>query len=110
MRIEKERLDYLDIAKAITIFLVLMGHTGASTSTFLYRRIIYTFHMPLFLLISGIVSGARLPPRRLRGPGLPQPSGEEGLRGAAALFPDLRGALRRRDPLSGRRAGAVAHP
>ena len=59
MRIEKERLDYLDIAKAITIFLVLMGHTGASTSTFLYRRIIYSFHMPLFLLISGIVSERR---------------------------------------------------
>ena len=59
MRIEKERLDYLDIAKAITIFLVLMGHTGASTAMFLYRRIIYTFHMPLFLLISGIVSERR---------------------------------------------------
>ena len=53
------RLDFLDIAKAIAIFLVLMGHTGASDAMYLYRRTIYTFHMPLFLMISGMVSKHR---------------------------------------------------
>ncbi|MCQ2604767.1 MAG: acyltransferase family protein [Spirochaetia bacterium] len=56
MNIKKERIDYLDIAKAFAIFLVMMGHTGSPDTMFLYRRIIYSFHMPLFFMISGIVS------------------------------------------------------
>lgn len=60
----KERNPYLDILKAITIIFVIIGHSiqygsGLEYLTyggFLYNRVfvfIYSFHMPLFMLISG---------------------------------------------------------
>lgn len=48
------RLDYLDIAKCLTIFLVIMGHCGSNLSRPFYRCVLYTFHMPLFFIVSGI--------------------------------------------------------
>ena len=60
----KQRLDYLDYAKGILIILVVMGHCisyGCGTlydsnemqySNFLYK-LIFSFHMPAFSLISG---------------------------------------------------------
>ena len=36
MSIEKKRIDYLDIAKAIAIFLVMMGHTGSPDTMFIF--------------------------------------------------------------------------
>lgn len=54
MRIENQRLEYIDIAKAIGIFLVIMGHEF-SDSVNIYRRVIYSFHMPLFFFLSGLV-------------------------------------------------------
>ena len=50
-----KRYDYLDIAKAISIFLVLIGHTTANLDTPFFRLVLYTFHMPLFFMVSGIV-------------------------------------------------------
>lgn len=52
------RVSYLDYSKAIGIFLVIWGHSGAAftrsdTANYL-TRIIYQFHMPLFFIISGI--------------------------------------------------------
>ena len=52
---QRVRRDYLDIAKAITIFIVIIGHAVGNTETPLYRCIIYTFHMPLFFIVSGVV-------------------------------------------------------
>ena len=60
----KERNPYLDILKAVTIILVIIGHaiqygSGLEYLTygaFLYNKVfifIYSFHMPLFMLISG---------------------------------------------------------
>lgn len=49
------RRDYLDIAKAITIFLVIIGHAAANLDTPTYRCVLYTFHMPLFFIVSGVV-------------------------------------------------------
>lgn len=47
----KPRLDYLDVAKGIAILLVIMGHTFTVWKV----RInwIFTFHMPLFFILSG---------------------------------------------------------
>lgn len=59
MSTQKARIDYLDIAKAVAIFLVMMGHIADSSAMFFYRRVIYSFHMPLFLIISGIVTKHR---------------------------------------------------
>lgn len=52
---KKERLDYLDFAKCIAILLVIWGHTTANRSTVAYKVVLYSFHMPLFFLVSGMV-------------------------------------------------------
>jgi acyltransferase len=49
---EKDRLHWIDIAKGIGILLVIYGHALNGNS---FRYIIYSFHMPLFFLLSGIV-------------------------------------------------------
>jgi len=53
----RKRLDYLDVAKGIAIFLVVMGHAALAFDTPYWRRAIYSFHMPLFFLVSGVVIG-----------------------------------------------------
>lgn len=50
----KARIELIDIAKAITIFLVIIGHAAGNLDTPLYRRVIYSFHMPLFFFLSGL--------------------------------------------------------
>jgi acyltransferase len=45
------RLEFLDVAKGLGIMLVLFGHILPS-STIVFK-IIYSFHMPLFFIISG---------------------------------------------------------
>ena len=47
----KARLEYLDIAKAIAIFCVVLGHT-VNPDTFT-KTVTYAFHMPLFFLVAG---------------------------------------------------------
>lgn len=56
------RQDWLDLARAIAIVLVVAGHTGRGLSaaevmqgaaTDAFDRIIYSFHIPLFFMISG---------------------------------------------------------
>lgn len=44
----RERLVSMDIAKAVTILLVVIGHSGSPFDNF-----IYLFHMPVFFCISG---------------------------------------------------------
>lgn len=43
------RIEYIDIAKGLAILSVIMGHMGWEYAD----RIIYPFHMPLFLICSG---------------------------------------------------------
>lgn len=48
----KDRIIYLDIARALTIFCVILGHiVDSSTST---KSLLYAFHMPAFFFLSGI--------------------------------------------------------
>ena len=47
----KQRLAWLDIAKAITIFLVVFGHTLRDGVA---KQIVYAFHVAAFFLLSGI--------------------------------------------------------
>lgn len=52
------RIIALDIAKAICIILVVMGHYVLDNSPAWYvlvHDVIYTFHMPLFMFVSGYV-------------------------------------------------------
>lgn len=46
---ENKRLDYMDIAKGVGIICVILGHMGNAA----LDRVIFSFHMPLFFLISG---------------------------------------------------------
>ncbi len=52
----KVRLDYLDIAKGLAIFLVVIGHVPDSFDAPFYRVVLYAFHMPLFFIVSGAVT------------------------------------------------------
>lgn len=48
--IEKQRLSWLDVAKAIAIILMVMGHTSIPQ---MMNNYIFAFHMPLFFIASG---------------------------------------------------------
>lgn len=52
----KNRIEYLDIAKAIAIFLVVVGHAALTFDKPYWRIAIYSFHMPLFFVVSGVVT------------------------------------------------------
>lgn len=54
---EKKRIDWIDIAKLIGIYLVIVGHVRHSDTgiTNFVHRAIYGFHMPLFFFLSGYV-------------------------------------------------------
>lgn len=47
----KKRVLYLDIARGISILLMIIGHVVEKG---IKRSIIFSFHMPLFIIISGI--------------------------------------------------------
>ncbi|MBI4649986.1 acyltransferase family protein [Candidatus Desantisbacteria bacterium] len=52
MEVVESRIDWIDNAKALGIFLVLLGHQDISP---LIRQWIYSFHMPLFFFLSGFL-------------------------------------------------------
>ena len=51
-----KRINWIDIAKGITIILVIIGHLNVKWFPKLDIVIneIYTFHMPLFFMLSGL--------------------------------------------------------
>ena len=51
----KERVRWIDWAKTIGMFLVILGHCHLNKSAQPITTIIYAFHMPLFFYISGIL-------------------------------------------------------
>lgn len=55
----RTRIELLDVAKAITIFLVILGHTTSNTDIIMYRRVLYAFHMPLFFFLAGMSTKPR---------------------------------------------------
>lgn len=50
---KRERIDYLDIAKGIGMLLVVIGHVDYVDASI--RNYIFSFHMPLFLFVSGML-------------------------------------------------------
>lgn len=48
------RVPYIDIAKGITIFLVIVGHAANNLDDPFYRLVLYYFHMPLFFMLTGM--------------------------------------------------------
>jgi len=55
MQINKNECNYIDIARVLGIYLVILGHFPYSDSNLFYKNFIYVFHMPLFFAISGIL-------------------------------------------------------
>ena len=53
----RKRLTYLDMAKGVGIFLVVLGHIEYIQEDTL--KWISSFHMPLFFVIGGILSYAK---------------------------------------------------
>lgn len=53
MSYNQQRLTYIDICKSIGIILVVLGHTYFIPNKFVLA--IYSFHMPFFFILSGIV-------------------------------------------------------
>lgn len=52
---EKRRIDWIDCTKGIAILLVIVGHTVSQyTRGSVVRGLIFSFHMPLFFIMSGI--------------------------------------------------------
>lgn len=49
------RSSYWDTVKAVLIFLVVLGHTGTALGDRVLS-VIYAFHMPLFVFVSGYFS------------------------------------------------------
>lgn len=65
---KEQRTPFFDIVKGISIFLVILGHCiqyGSGTQVLtrelffnnIWFRAVYSFHMPLFMLISGYLFG-----------------------------------------------------
>ena len=50
MKLQKERIQYLDIARGLSIILMVMFHVIPKC---LISEIVYSFHVPLFIIISG---------------------------------------------------------
>lgn len=50
-----KRIEYIDIAKGLLILLVVIGHVQQNEPFTLLKQFIYTFHMPAFFIISGIL-------------------------------------------------------
>jgi fucose 4-O-acetylase-like acetyltransferase len=60
---DKSRLLYLDLAKGIAIILIVWAHVDCRMNAVFYRQclqfvhgVIYSFHIPLFFMISGILT------------------------------------------------------
>ena len=51
-----DRIEWIDIAKGFGILLVILGHTIAYDCSHIVYNSIYSFHMPLFFFLSGVMS------------------------------------------------------
>lgn len=48
------RIEWIDVLKCLTMLLVVVGHASQGSTPDTYRYYIYSFHMPLFFIISGM--------------------------------------------------------
>lgn len=48
----KKRIEWIDVAKGITIIFMIIGHTSTLPRQLI--PLIYSFHMPLFIILSGM--------------------------------------------------------
>lgn len=55
---QRRRIEIIDVAKCIAIFMVILGHTASNTELQgnppMLIKILYSIHMPLFFFLSGL--------------------------------------------------------
>ena len=51
----QERINWVDWAKSLCMFLVILGHTHIREQETFVGTVIYSFHMPLFFFLSGML-------------------------------------------------------
>lgn len=49
---DSARLTYIDTAKFIAIFFIMIGHSNLETTL---SRFLFSFHVPLFFVLYGLV-------------------------------------------------------
>lgn len=59
---EEKRIKWIDVAKGLTLILVVLGHT---LRTGFVRNIVYSFHVPCFFFLSGVVANEELSPKSI---------------------------------------------
>ena len=64
------RLEWIDVLKCIGMLLVVVGHASQGNTPDTYRYYIYSFHMPLFFIISGMTFYLQCQKRTFDFPGL----------------------------------------
>jgi len=63
----RSRIDWIDVARAYAMFLVFYGHFVETVYHFdnepalLQEKLVYAFHMPLFIFISGLIAKTTMP-------------------------------------------------
>ena len=59
--IPSKRIAYLDVAKGIGILLVILGHNYVKGTVYGLEKFIFSFHMPFFFLLSGMLFKSSYP-------------------------------------------------
>ena len=54
------RTEWIDILKGLAIFFVVLGHMPYTNESSILKTWIYSFHMPLFFVLSGFTAGISL--------------------------------------------------
>ena len=67
--VQQNRDPWIDNIRAVLVFLVVVGHflitmTGHSAEMLWLRKFIYLFHMPAFLMLSGMLLKRKINQRR----------------------------------------------
>ncbi len=57
--VQRDRLHWIDFTKALGIFLIVLGHTRGLPT--ILHNVIYAFHVPLFLIVTGFLLTPKLP-------------------------------------------------
>lgn len=56
---EKNRIQFIDIARGIAIICIILGHMGSNS----INRVVFTFHVPIFYFITGYFTNNKIPVR-----------------------------------------------
>ena len=49
----KKRIDWIDIVRAMGMFLIIMGHTLEGYTYSIVGKLIFAVHVPVFFVLSG---------------------------------------------------------